>query len=241
MEITFDIKDPTNPTQKKSINLTSDLKHQIGDFINSGNLFALVRDTFTVSLLCEYKGGSINKYSLQIHDKANGLMTFIDLENKYDFKNASPKITCMGMHNGSSESKDYGRLAYDSIFNAFYKEKIADIIYKRVKKLKKIDYNTGEKGGNETIIINNQSYKVPNGLFNQLTVQNIEAIRNLPKNIDMGFFEAISNIDIKNLFSITKEEQETIELLTDAKTPEYLKSGYETPTSLQKIRNMFKR
>lgn len=239
MEIIFDIKDPTTPTQKKSINLTSDLKHQIGDFINSGNLFAMVRSTFTVSLLCEYKGGSINKYSLQIHDKANGLMTFIDLENKYDFKNASPKITCMGMHNGSSESKDYGRLAYDSIFNAFYKEKIADIIYKRVKKLKNFNYTSGPRGNND-IVINNKLHNIPNGLFNQLTVQNIEAIRNLPKNIDMGFFEAISNIDIKNLFSITKEEQETIELLTDAKTPEYLKSGYQIPTSIQKIRNIFK-
>lgn len=239
MEIIFDIKDPTNPTQKKSINLTSDLKHQIGDFINSGNLFSLIRSTFTVSLLCEYKGGSINKYSLQIHDKSNGLMTFIDLENKYDFKNASPKITCMGMHNGSSESKDYGRLAYDSIFNAFYKEKIADIIYNRVKKLKNFNYTSSSRGNND-IVINNNIYKVPYGLFNQLTVQNIEAIRNLPKNIDMGFFEAISNIDIKNLFSITKEEQETIELLTDAKTPEYLKSGYQIPTSIQKIRSIFK-
>lgn len=240
MEIIFDIKDPTTPTQKKSINLTSDLKHQIGDFINSGNLFALVRSTFTVSLLCEYKGGSINKYSLQIHDKANGLMTFIDLENKYDFKNASPKITCMGMHNGSSESKDYGRLAYDSIFNDLYKEKIADIIYKRVKKLKNFNYTSGARGSHD-IIINNKTYTVPSVLFNQLTVKNLDSIKNLPKNIDMDFFKAISNIDVKNLFSITKEEQETIELLTDVKTPEYLKFGYETPTSLQKIRNMFKR
>lgn len=240
MEIKFEIKDPINPANKKTVNLTSDLKHQIGDFINSGNLFSLVRSTFTVSLLCEYKGGSIHKYSLNIHDKVNGLMTFIDLENKYDFKNSSPKITSMGSQSGSSESKDYGRLAYDSIFNDFYKEKIADIIYKRVKKLKNFNYTSGARG-NDDLVINNKTYTVPSVLFNQLTVQNLDSIKNLPKNIDMDFFKAISNIDVKNLFSITKEEQETIELLTDVKTPEYLKSGYEVPTSIQKIRNMFKR
>lgn len=239
MEIIFDIKDPTTPNQKKSINLTSDLKQQIGDFINSGNLFFLERPTFNIALKCEYNGGSIHKYSLNIHDKVNGLMTFIDLENKYDFKNASPKITCMGTQSGSSHSKDYGRLAYDNVFNDFYKEKIADIIYKRVKKLKNFNYSSGPSG-NKDIVINNKLHNIPYGLFNHLTVQNIEAIRNLPKNIDMGFFEAISSIDIKNLFSITKEEQETIELLTDAKTPEYLKSGYQIPTSIQKIRNIFK-
>lgn len=238
MDITIEIPDKKNPTLLNTINVTKKSIEILNKFLTSGNLFSQILEDSSISLVCDYSGGSIHKYCFYIKDFNSGFTNIIDLKTKYGFTNDSPKIS---IFHPQIEVKYFGTNEYQTIFKNIDLKKLDEILFYRTKKLKKFSYDSGSFEYEKEITIKNVHYKnVPKVFFNHLTVNNFESLKNIPKNFDMDFFKFTESIPIKNIFKITAEEVEHIELFSDIKTPLYLKDNYQPFSHFSKLRKLLK-
>lgn len=238
MNIRAELKSEDNPLVAKKINLSELLNSYVNDFFESGCLFALNNDSYSVALKTVRKGYKLDiiEYRFYIEDYINKIHTTIYLdEAKRNNYSEIKEMNCFIFYNNFSKDGRFYLGEVEHIDN----DKMQNIIKIRESLKKGLVYEKYiTEPDNNNITINKNEYTVPKSFFNQLTVENLRLIKNI-QDLDPIFLNIISKLKINNILSITKDEEEMIDLLTDTKTPDYLKENYKV-SPMNKIKRLFR-
>lgn len=238
MNIRAELKSEDNPLVAKKINLSELLNTYINDFFESRCLFALNKDSYSIALKTLRRGHKLDiiEYRFDIEDYINKIHTTIYLgEAKRNNYSEIKEMNCFIFYNHFSKDGRFYLGEVERIDNG----KMQNIIKTRESLKKGLVYEKYiTEPDNNNITINKNEYTVPKSFFNQLTVENLRLLKNI-QDLDPIFLNITSKLKINNILSITKEEEEMIELLTDAKTPDYLKENYKV-SPMNKIKRLFR-
>lgn len=239
MNIRAELKNEDNPLVAKGINLSSLLDTYIGNFLESGCLFALNNDSYSVALKTVRRGYKLDiiEYKFYIEDHVNRLNITISMDELEKNNNYSgiKEMHCFIFYTHLSDEGQFYFGEVEHIDN----NKMKNVIEIRESLKKVLTYEKDITDfNNNKIKINKKEYNVPKNFFNHLTIKNLNLIKKIHV-LDQNLLNATTNIKINNILSITKEEEEMIELLTDTKTPDYLKENYKV-SPMNKIKRLFR-
>lgn len=239
MDIKAELKDENNPLITTKVNLSELLNTYINDFFESGCLFALNKESYSIALKTSRRGYKLDiiEYGFYIEDYINKLNVKICVGEAKKNNNYSEikEMHCFIFYNNLSND---GRFYFGEV-EYIDNTKMKKIIEIREYLKKTLTYEKDIiEPNNNNLIINKNEYTVPKSFFNQLTVENLKLLKKI-QDLDPNFLNITSSLKINNILSITKEEEEMIDLLTDAKTPDYLKENYKV-SPMNKIKRLFR-
>lgn len=206
-----------------NFNLTQSINIYLKKFFDSENLFSLHKEDYSVSLKTVRTGYKLDiiTYIIEIKDYLNKVESTITLKKDSDNNYSTYTHLDYFIY---YKNQNVGQFYHGGYFPNIDSEKIKKLIKIR-NSLKKITYEKDILAPkNNYFIINKQDFDIPKYFIKNFTIKNLNLIKNI-ENIDINFLKIIENLNIKNTLSITPEESEMIEILTDTKTPEWFKNN----------------